>query len=41
MADETIDKIKSSFTKGVAALNVKTSVFLETAKIKTHISTKK
>ena len=41
MADETIDKIKSSFTKGVAALNVKTSVFLETAKIKTHISTLK
>ena len=41
MADETIDKIKSSFTKGVAALNVKTSVFLETAKIKTHIGTLK
>lgn len=39
MADERIDNFKTSITKGVAALNVKTSVFLETAKIKTQINT--
>jgi len=39
MATNKFDKLKTTFTKGVATINVKTSVFLETAKIKTHIET--
>ena len=33
------DGIKSTFNKGVTALNVKTTALLETAKLKTHIGT--
>jgi hypothetical protein len=39
MEDDALGKLKSSFTKGVAAINIKTSVFLESAKFKTHIRT--
>lgn len=39
MEDDAFGKFKSSFTKGVAAINIKTSVFLESAKFKTHIRT--
>lgn len=33
------DKFKSIFTKTIATVNVKTSSFIESAKLKTHINT--
>jgi len=39
MAEEKLDKLKSSIKKGVTTINVKTSAMLEKAKIKTHINT--
>jgi Predicted nucleic acid-binding protein, consists of a PIN domain and a Zn-ribbon module len=39
MADETLDKFKSVFNRGVTSINVKTSTMIETAKIKTYIGT--
>lgn len=37
MADETLQKFKSSLNRGVTAISVKTSSSLEKMKIKTHI----
>ena len=37
MAGDTLQKFKSSFNRGVAAISIKTSSSLEKVKIKTHI----
>lgn len=37
MAGDTLQKLKSSLTRGVTAISLKTSSSLEKAKIKTHI----
>jgi hypothetical protein len=39
MANESFSKIQNAVTRTTAAIGVKTSVFVESAKIKTHIGT--
>jgi len=41
VANEPVNKLQSAVTRTTAAIGIKTSVFMESAKIKTHISTLK